>query len=115
VVTKARRKTTTHKKGPTPRRRERTVAAAPADATTASGRYTPPQAAAATFRPGWHKFVGALFLAAGVAIFVLNDLAWFGPTVLPGAHNEGYAVVAFLVAMPSAWWFGWFDRPQGRW
>lgn len=66
-------------------------------------------------RPAWHKVIGVLLVFAGVSIFVLNDLAWFGTEVLPGAHNELYAIVAFAVALPATWWFGWFDRSESPW
>ena len=81
---------------------------------TASSRYTPKMKARGPFRPTWHKVVGALFVVAGLAIFVINDLAWFDINLIPGGHNELYAVLAFVVAGASTWWFGWFDRPPGK-
>lgn len=80
----------------------------------ANSRYTPKQKQRGLFRPTWHKVVGALFLLAGAAIFVINDLAWFDINLIPGGHNELYAGLAFLVAGGSTWWFGWFDRPPGK-
>ena len=60
------------------------------------------------FRPLWHKVLGGLLIVLGVVVFFLND---FSPDLLPGAHNEGYAVLGISVAASSIWWFGWFDRP----
>ena len=80
----------------------------------ANSRYTPKLKARGPFRPTWHKVVGALLLLAGVGIFVVNDLAWFDINLIPGGHNELYALLAFLVAGTSTWWFGWFDRPPGK-
>lgn len=80
----------------------------------ANSRYTPKLKARGPFRPTWHKVVGALLLLTGVGIFVVNDLAWFDINLIPGGHNELYALLAFLVAGTSTWWFGWFDRPPGK-
>lgn len=118
-------------KGPTPRklpagaddhpaggnRRDR-----PADSRSAvaaptvepNSRYTPKQKARGPFRPTWHKVIGALLVLAGVSIFIINDLAWFDINLIPGGHNELYAMLAFAVAGTSTWWFGWFDRPPGK-
>lgn len=118
-MSKPKRNRPRRRLGPTPRKRIDTTSspAPPVGARTAtptaSARYTPRNRGA--FRPGWHKLVGAAIIVAGVAIFVLNDVAWFGPKVLPGAHNELYAIVAFVVALPGTWWFGWFDPAEGRW
>ena len=80
----------------------------------ASGRYTPKLKARGPFRPTWHKVVGALLVLLGLGIFVLNDLAWFDIDIIPGGHNELWALLAFAVAGSSTWWFGWFDRPPGQ-
>lgn len=76
-----------------------------------SARYTPKFKSRGPFRPTWHKVTGALVILFGVAIFVLNDL---DNGVLPGAHNELYAIVAIGIAASSLWWFGAFDRPPER-
>lgn len=110
----SRRRGQTHTKGPTPQRHPTERGSSGRDTPAPSPRYTP-KPNRGVLRPVWHKVVGALFLVAGIAVFALNDLAWFGPSILPGAHNEIYAVVALLVALPATWWFGWFDRPEGRW
>jgi drug/metabolite transporter (DMT)-like permease len=60
------------------------------------------------FRPTWHKVLGGGLILLGVAVFFIND---FSPDMLPGAHNELYAVLAMFLAASSVWWFGWFDRP----
>ena len=86
----------------------------PVGGVEASSRYTPKQRARGPFRPTWHRVVGALTLLAGVAIFIINDLAWFDINIIPGGHNELYAMLAFAVAGTSTWWFGWFDRPPGK-
>jgi hypothetical protein len=120
------------RKGPTPRKEPAGSADHPAGAShphlsasvpagskpridvEANSRYTPKQKARGPFRPTWHKVVGALTLLAGVAIFIINDLAWFDINIIPGGHNELYAMLAFVVAGTSTWWFGWFDRPEGK-
>ena len=127
------------RKGPTPRKRPAGVADHPAGATQsprsapgptgaptinveassrrtvdANSRFTPKQKARGPFRPTWHKVIGALLLLAGAAIFIINDLAWFDINWIPGGHNELYAMLAFVVAGTSTWWFGWFDRPPGK-
>jgi hypothetical protein len=53
-------------------------------------------------------------VVAGLTVFVLNDLEWFDVHVMPGGHNELYAVVAVAIAGSSLWWFGAFDRPPER-
>lgn len=120
------------RKGPTPRKGPADSTDQPAGAThshrsssippgnqpridvEANSRYTPKVKARGPFRPTWHKVVGALFLLAGAAIFIVNDLAWFDINIVPGGHNELYAALAFAVAGGSTWWFGWFDRPPGK-
>jgi drug/metabolite transporter (DMT)-like permease len=67
------------------------------------------------FRPTWHKVVGAFLIVLGITIFVLNDAEWFGVHLMPGGHNELWAVTGAAVAATSTWWFGWFDRSQTRW
>ena len=120
------------RKGPTPRKEPAGSAGHPAGASpprpspsvaagskptidaAAHSRYTPKQRARGPFRPTWHKVVGALTLLSGVAIFIINDLAWFDINIIPGGHNELYAMLAVAVAGTSTWWFGWFDRPPGK-
>lgn len=124
------------RKGPTPRNTTKTlgttrtqslgsrstpVMGKPGDATppqpAASSRFTPKIKARGPFRPTWHKVVGALLLLAGLGIFVLNDLAWFDIELIPGGHNELWALAGIGTASTSTWWFGWFDRtpkPSGR-
>ena len=80
----------------------------------ASARYTPKFKARGPFRPTWHKVVGGLLIVLGLSIFVINDLAWFDIYIMPGGHNELWAVVGIAVAATSTWWFGWFDRPPGQ-
>jgi len=135
MSTSKRRRQQSKKKGPTPRRArhdgpgdgERAVSvgehpsvvarsmqgSGPQDAPRASSRYTPKFKARGPFRPTWHKVVGALLVVLGLSIFVINDLAWFDINILPGGHNELWALLAFAVAGASTWWFGWFDRPPG--
>lgn len=100
--------------GKTPHRPASKPRAADSPAPAPSPRYTPAPARG-LFRPTWHRAVGGAFVLGGVALFVLNDLALFGTQVIPGGHNELYALLAFLVAGVGTWWFGWYDRPQGRW
>ncbi len=76
----------------------------------ASSRFTPKIKARGPFRPTWHKVVGALLVLAGLSIFILNDLVWFDINLIPGGHNELWAMAAFGTAFASTWWFGWFDR-----
>lgn len=80
----------------------------------ASGRYTPKFKARGPFRPTWHKVVGALLILLGLSIFVINDLAWFDINIIPGGHNELWAIVGIGTAATSTWWFGWFDRSPGQ-
>lgn len=83
----------------------------------ASSRFTPKVKARGPFRPTWHKVVGVMLILAGLGIFVINDLAWFDINLIPGGHNELWAIAAFGTAFTSTWWFGWFDRtpkPSGR-
>lgn len=104
------------RKGPTPRnpnksrRDSNEVVPAPAAPPTANSRFTPKVKARGPFRPTWHKVVGALLIAVGLGIFVLNDLAWFDINLIPGGHNELWAMVGIATAATSTWWFGWFDR-----
>ncbi|MCZ7537219.1 MAG: hypothetical protein M5T61_15790 [Acidimicrobiia bacterium] len=126
-----RRKPRPRRKGPTPpnrasaesaqsavpdhgRREANRRPAEPATSPVGSGRYTPKLKNRGPFRPTWHKVVGALMVLAGLTVFVLNDLAWFDVRVMPGGHNELYAVVAVVIAASSLWWFGAFDRPPER-
>ncbi|WP_454850041.1 hypothetical protein [Promicromonospora soli] len=64
------------------------------------------------FRPGWHRAVGWLLLALGIAIIALNDAMQLtsGVTLLPGGHSELYLLAGIAVASTSMWWFGWMDR-----
>lgn len=95
------------RRGPTPRRR-------PAERETeSSSRYTPPAPPEVRFRPGWHKVVGWLQIAAGLAVVALHY--GLGLQVLPGGHNDGWLVIGFVVAAGGTWWLGVFDRPAGRW
>lgn len=98
------------RKGPTPRNPNRSRAEPPAEVPPASSRYTPRVKARGPFRPGWHKVVGSLIVFLGLAIFVVNDLAWFDINLIPGGHNELWAIVGISTAASSTWWFGWFDR-----
>jgi len=126
-----RRKPRPRRKGPTPPNRATAGAARtsssdgqrpgankglaePVASPAGSGRYTPKLKNRGPFRPTWHKVVGALMVLAGLTVFVLNDLAWFDVRVMPGGHNELYAVVAVVIAASSLWWFGAFDRPPER-
>lgn len=124
-----------HRKGPTPRNTTKTLGTmrttplssgtsavgkpgeAPSPQPAATSRFTPKVKARGPFRPTWHKVVGALLILAGLGIFVLNDLAWFDINLIPGGHNELWAIVGIGTASASTWWFGWFDRaqkPSGR-
>lgn len=100
------------RKGPTPRNPQRTSrsATAPTAHAAPSGRYTPKARARGPFRPTWHRLVGLLLVLAGLGLFVVNDLAWFDITLLPGGHNELWAAAGIFIAATSTWWFGWFDR-----
>ena len=122
-----RRRQQSNKKGPTPRNTRSSstpedegvsgVGAQRSDPHTgarASARYTPKLKARGPFRPTWHKVVGAMLIILGLSIFVINDLAWFDINIIPGGHNELWALLAFAVAGTSTWWFGWFDRPPGQ-
>jgi hypothetical protein len=126
-----RRKPRPRRKGPTPPNRARADAAQsaapgdprpgttrgpaePAASSARSGRYTPKLKNRGPFRPTWHKVIGTLMVVAGLTVFVLNDLEWFDVHVMPGGHNELYAVVAVAIAGSSLWWFGAFDRPPER-
>jgi hypothetical protein len=82
-------------------------------APTTNARYTPSAKNRGPLRPVWHKVIGGSLVLTGFVLFVLNDLEWFDVHVLPGGHNELYAVLSFLIAGSSAWWFGLFDRPPG--
>ena len=130
MPTSKRRQPRGHRKGPTPRKRlvttdrlsplspagEETDSTARGPGVPASSRYTPPKKNRGVLRPGWHKVVGVAMIVLGVAVFVLNDIAWVTEVILlPGAHNELYAMVAFAVAGSSLWWFGWLDRTPERW
>jgi uncharacterized integral membrane protein len=75
-----------------------------------SSRYTPKVKARGPFRPSWHKVMGGLIILAGLGIFVVNDLALFDINLMPGGHNELWAIVGIFTAASSTWWFGWFDR-----
>ncbi|HEY9558419.1 MAG TPA: hypothetical protein VIR58_16900 [Acidimicrobiales bacterium] len=130
-----RRRQQSNKHGPTPRRARsastisddaqgveqhpstvgrRLKRSGPQTGPQASARYTPKFKARGPFRPTWHKVVGALLVVLGLSIFVINDLAWFDINIIPGGHNELWALLAFAVAGTSTWWFGWFDRPPGQ-
>lgn len=131
-----RRRQQSNKKGPTPRKARSTSTTGddvnpdveghpsmvgrrlkrsdPQTAVRASARYTPKFKARGPFRPTWHKVVGALLVMLGLSIFVINDLAWFDINIIPGGHNELWALLSFAVAGTSTWWFGWFDRPPGH-
>lgn len=50
-------------------------------------------------------------VAAGTAVAVLNDVAFFGPEPLPGGHSELYLVLGVAIAAYGTWWLGLFDRP----
>ncbi|WP_454850193.1 hypothetical protein [Promicromonospora soli] len=65
-------------------------------------------------RPGWHRVVGWLSLAAGLAIIALNDTMQLasGITLLPGGHSELYLLAGIAVTGTSLWWFGWMDRAE---
>lgn len=120
-----------HRKGPTPRNTTKVLGAVRTDPVTGqsipvskrrvsgppstvepsgSSRVTPKLRARGPFRPTWHKVVGALLIIAGLGLFVINDLAWFDIELLPGGHNELWALLGIMTAASSTWWFGWFDR-----
>ena len=104
------------RKGPTPRNPNNPPQGsarpgpAPSEQPAASSRFTPKVKARGPFRPAWHKVLGALMIVLGLGIFVLNDLAWFDINLIPGGHNELWALVGIATAAGSTWWFGWFDR-----
>ncbi len=57
-------------------------------------------------RPEWHKYIGAVLVMVGIALFIVceND-GW-------RIHEYGGRVwyaVAVLLAISSTWWFGVFD------
>ena len=111
---KKRGPTRSRRKGPTPPNPSKSRRTSPElEAPTppaASSRFTPKVKARGPFRPTWHKVVGALLIAVGLGIFVVNDLAWFDINLIPGGHNELWAIVGIGTAATSTWWFGWFDR-----
>ena len=102
------------RKGPTPRNQDRSRVDTAGSPPPPTARYTPPVKNRGLFRPMWHKVVGGLLILGGITLFVLNDLEWFDVHVMPGGHNELYALLAFGIAGSSTWWFGWFDRPPQR-
>lgn len=130
MADKKRARARSRRKGPTPRSTTKaadrpihpstvrtTTGKRPVDRTpsagappVASSRFTPKIKARGPFRPTWHKAVGVMLVLAGLGIFVLNDLAWFDINLIPGGHNELWAMAAFGTAFASTWWFGWFDR-----
>ncbi len=59
----------------------------------------------------WHKVTGGLLILLGVTLFILNDLEWFDIHVMPGGHNELYALLAIVIAASS---IGLFDRAPER-
>ncbi len=93
-----------------PNKRTRSTRPGPATAPPPNSRYTAPSKNRGPFRPTWHKVTGALLILLGLGIFVLNDAEWFGVHLMPGGHNELYAVLGIALAASSMWWFGWFDR-----
>lgn len=120
----SKRRARSKRKGPTPRARRDTTDSATKVARQADGgatrtgpatsdRYTPPRSRG-LFRPVWHKVVGALLILGGWALFVVNDLEWFDIHLMPGGHNELWAILAVLAAGSSTWWFGWWDRASGQ-
>jgi hypothetical protein len=60
------------------------------------------------------KVTGGLLVVLGGTLFVLNDLELFDIHLIPGGHNELYALFALAIAASSTWWFGLFDQPPGR-
>ncbi len=86
----------------------------PAHRPAPSKRTTPRTTPAVRWRPPWHKTLGFVILAAGVAVIVLNDvmLLQSSVTLLPFGHTELYLLGGASVAASATWWFGWFDRPR---
>ena len=74
-------------------------------------RYTRLAVHLAYSRPAWHKAVGCLVIALGVAIVTVNYLDSGAVSVLPGGHQELYFVLGALVAGVGSWWLGLFDPP----
>ena len=72
------------------------------------GRVTRP--APGPRRPAWHRRLGWVVLAIGVALLVLNYLMLLLPqTLLPGGHSEAYLVLALVIGGFAAWLLGVFD------
>src|SRR3546814_19934630 len=129
-----RRRQQSNKHGPTPRRARsastisddaqgveqhpstvgrRLKRSGPQTGPQASARYTPKFKARGPFRPTWPKVVGALLVVLGLSIFVINDLAWFDITILPGGPNELWALLAFALPGTPPLVFRGFVRPPG--
>lgn len=103
------RKPKTRKRGQSPRTREGRVA--PAPRSEDRGRYTPPPTKLAYFRPTWHKLVGIMIMALGVAIILINYLDSGAISVLPRGHQEAYFFLGVVVTGAGTWWLGLFDQP----
>ena len=72
------------------------------------GRVTRP--APGPRRPAWHRRLGWVVLAIGVAVLVLNYLMLLLPqTLLPGGHSEAYLILALVIGGFAAWLLGVFD------
>ena len=63
-------------------------------------------------RPTSHKVAGWSLVAIGIVVAVLNDAAWMGVKLMPGAHNELYFFLAVAIAAFGSWWLGVFDAPS---
>lgn len=76
-----------------------------------SARYTPPTPAY-RLRPSWHRVVGWIILAIGIAIIALNDLMLMGDdlVLLPFGHMELYLFLGIAVSAGGTWFLGLFDR-----
>ena len=75
---------------------------------------TPRHIPTVRYRPPWHKIIGFALLAVGIALAVTNDMHLLGgpDPPLPGGHNEGYLLLAGVIAATSMWWFGLLDRAR---
>lgn len=104
MTRQARRTRSSRRKGPTPRRR------APEPEETRPQQVVNPFAERRyRRRPPWHKAVGGLSIAIGLAVIVVNYIDYADLRLLPGGHQEWYFALGFVVAASGTWWLGFFD------
>lgn len=99
------------KKAPARRPRPSGIGVTDEERAALTPRYTPPLVLERRRQP-WHRWLGWLQVAAGVALIILNYAQDFGPRLLPGGHNELYFLLGVATAGGGTWWLGVFDRPE---